>query len=323
VHARQKVIEELERQAQDRSESQKITGKGRKLLDKGEIAQAEKMFAQALKLNPENHEARAGLAEVDEIRQKQLAAARRAQAGKEVTRGEALLAQGKLNQAEEAFSKALELTPELPAAQKGLDASRGQRRGIALLERAEKAARSGQFDQAEQWLQKAAAYPAVSARAKRRLAGLGTRRRAWRQEQAKKEAREQARQARATGIADFKAGRWESAVNNLRKYLAEFPDDRSVSELLSQASKVHASYQVGALEVHSTPSARVYLDGRYVGITPLQMDKVPKGGHRVEVRIVGYKSQSRELFIKGSAVNGVSFTLVPEVNPPGGADKKD
>ena len=97
---------------------------------------------------------------------------------------------------------------------------------------------------------------------------------------------------------------------NLEKYLAAYPGDKSLASLLSQARKTFQSYQVGVLEVYCEPKAMVYLDGNYVGQTPLSLKGVPKGNHQVEVRAEGFETQSKEMAVKGGAVNGMSFTMV-------------
>jgi hypothetical protein len=74
------------------------------------------------------------------------------------------------------------------------------------------------------------------------------------------------------------------------------------------------------LTIRSTPpGARVWLDGRALGVTPIAADDVPAGEHTVRLTREGYTTQQRRVVVSGSGPSQpVTFELrrVPEETAP-------
>lgn len=69
--------------------------------------------------------------------------------------------------------------------------------------------------------------------------------------------------------------------------------------------------QTGWLRVNSEPPwAPVYLDGRYLGVTPLQ-EEVAAGGHWVEIRAEGYRTFRRWVYVEPGQLTPVFTHLQP------------
>lgn len=71
----------------------------------------------------------------------------------------------------------------------------------------------------------------------------------------------------------------------------------------------------GVLVVNSTPSADVYLDNNYLGFSPITLDNVPIGRHKITVRKYGYNEASQEINLY-PAINKITITLA-KIPPPG------
>ena len=66
--------------------------------------------------------------------------------------------------------------------------------------------------------------------------------------------------------------------------------------------------------VTNVPGARVALDGRHVGKTPLALDQdFGKGTHKIDVTLAGYQPVQRQMQINASSVVVVELSLEPEV----------
>ena len=69
--------------------------------------------------------------------------------------------------------------------------------------------------------------------------------------------------------------------------------------------------RTGTLRVNSEPPwASVYLDGRYVGLTPL-LEEVDAGGHWVEIRLDGYRTYRRWVYVGAGELTPVFAELEP------------
>jgi hypothetical protein len=76
------------------------------------------------------------------------------------------------------------------------------------------------------------------------------------------------------------------------------------------ARVVATSGFVGALDVDSRPTgARVYLDGKLIGNTPLSMPTVPAGEHAVRLEHDGYRRWSSSVRVVASERNRVTASL--------------
>jgi len=92
------------------------------------------------------------------------------------------------------------------------------------------------------------------------------------------------------------------------------PDPRifnpSMREIFQDAAKKLAERPQGTVSMTSNPSyAEVYLDGKFVGVTPTAMDKVPEGRHFVRLVREGYKSWGKVIEVVGQVEAADTATL--------------
>jgi len=67
------------------------------------------------------------------------------------------------------------------------------------------------------------------------------------------------------------------------------------------------------LTILSTPkNARVLLDGKFVGKTPLTIEKISTGTHQITARLPGYARQKKTIQLQPDAKQSVEFTLVKD-----------
>lgn len=67
--------------------------------------------------------------------------------------------------------------------------------------------------------------------------------------------------------------------------------------------------ETGTVRINSEPPwAQVYLDGAYVGLTPL-LQEVPAGGHWVEIRLEGYRTARRWILVEPGELTPVFLHL--------------
>jgi hypothetical protein len=72
-----------------------------------------------------------------------------------------------------------------------------------------------------------------------------------------------------------------------------------------------ASSKTGSADVDSNPrGARVTMDGKFVGISPLRLADLPAGEHRFQFDLAGHKSVTSTVNIVGGEVKRVTVTLV-------------
>ncbi|RJX32748.1 MAG: PEGA domain-containing protein [Desulfarculus sp.] len=143
---------------------------------------------------------------------------------------------------------------------------------------------------------------------------------AWAREQPEIERRRQARLAHTQALDEFNAGRYEQAVRLLEQYLAVLPEDGQAKKVLALARQQVRAAKNGGLQVSSTPPAQVFLDGRPLGRTPLNIKELPVGRYKLEAR-EGKLSQSHDLEIKPRTTTTVEFDLrrrveVQVIRPP-------
>lgn len=68
----------------------------------------------------------------------------------------------------------------------------------------------------------------------------------------------------------------------------------------------------GRIIVHSKPNkVEVYLDNNYVGTTPMNLDKINPGEHRIRFVIPGYEEWSERVNVSPSRTSTISANLVP------------
>jgi len=59
------------------------------------------------------------------------------------------------------------------------------------------------------------------------------------------------------------------------------------------------------------PGAAVFLDGTSRGTTPLALDRIPAGEHRVRVSLAGYLDHSRAIVVRAGESTSLRFNLTP------------
>jgi len=68
----------------------------------------------------------------------------------------------------------------------------------------------------------------------------------------------------------------------------------------------------GRIIVHSKPNkVKVYLDNNYMGTTPLNLDRISPGQHRISFVMEGYRDQIENVSVSPSRTTTVSGNLVP------------
>jgi hypothetical protein len=66
----------------------------------------------------------------------------------------------------------------------------------------------------------------------------------------------------------------------------------------------------GSLRILASPYAQVHLDGKDVGFTPVNMDRVPEGTHELTLTREGFETIRETITVKPGEVNRFQFTLV-------------
>jgi hypothetical protein len=70
------------------------------------------------------------------------------------------------------------------------------------------------------------------------------------------------------------------------------------------------SAQLGSVYVDSRPrGARVLIDGRFVGMTPLSVPEMASGEHRVELELAGHQTQTSTVMVRPGEQSRVTLTL--------------
>ena len=68
----------------------------------------------------------------------------------------------------------------------------------------------------------------------------------------------------------------------------------------------------GRIIAHSKPNkVEVYLDNNYMGTTPMNLDRITPGQHRIRFVIAGYEDWSKDVSVSPSRTTTVSYNLVP------------
>jgi hypothetical protein len=76
----------------------------------------------------------------------------------------------------------------------------------------------------------------------------------------------------------------------------------------------------GAVDVDSRPQgARVTVDGRYLGVTPLRVPELTAGAHRVKIDREGHRAVTSTVNIVGGEVTRLAVTLERSAGPAAGA----
>jgi len=88
----------------------------------------------------------------------------------------------------------------------------------------------------------------------------------------------------------------------------------TVSEVSAVLLSAKPKPAIGELSVSSTPpGANVFVDNNFVGITPLTLQEIPAGSHRVTVRLTGYQDYEASISVNAGATSTVAAGLSPVV----------
>ena len=226
-------------------------GVGQKALAAGDLDQAQAAFESALGLVPDFAPAKEGLAQVRQARRDQL----RREAERLVAQGQTHLQAGRLDQAEAAFKQALEKSPGLPAALKGLERVGARRAELArqkeeerrraevaararkLLEQGRRLLAQGELDGAEAAFQAALALDAGLVPAKEGLAQVARRRQEKARAQAEAQRKARVKELLAQGQKALAAGDLNQAQAGFHKALELDPNSREARQGLEQVKK--------------------------------------------------------------------------------------
>ncbi len=127
-------------------------------------------------------------------------------------------------------------------------------------------------------------------------------------EQAEIQRRRRAKLDFTQALDEFNAGRYAKSAQLFQSYLAVFPEDGQARKYLDQAREQVTASKTGTLKVTSAPPARIYLDGRLLGPTPLTKPGLPVGRYQLQARAGGL-SQSHDLKIQPRTTTTVEFNL--------------
>jgi hypothetical protein len=91
--------------------------------------------------------------------------------------------------------------------------------------------------------------------------------------------------------------------------------------LVAAPAEVPTPARAGGLVVATDPpGARVFVDGELAGVTPLVVDRVSEGAHRVRVSKTGYLDNARVIGVEPGRSSALRVTLTPSTTPPSRAD---
>lgn len=328
--ARQK--EEERRRAEVAARARKLLDQGRQLLAQGQLDGAEAAFQAALALDAGLVPAKEGLAQVARRRQEkaraQAEAQRKARVKELLAQGQKALAGGDLNQAQARFQKALELDPNSREARQGLEQVKTRRAQLAEKRRAEQKRQqemqekrrrarlaftqgtdyfnAGRYDKAVQAFQKyLEVFP--QDQAGRKHLALAQRMLA--------ESKVGTLVVGCIPVAEvYLDGRLAGKtplvlkkvpVGSRRVEVRGYGGRQSRMVVIKGRSTVKVRFRLygGSLAANSVPWSKVYLDGQELGTTPLKIDGLPLGIHRLEMRRQGFKTFSKDVTLyKGKVV---------------------
>jgi len=90
-----------------------------------------------------------------------------------------------------------------------------------------------------------------------------------------------------------------------------------VTEVSAILRPVSPTTGTGGLLVSSTPAqANIFIDNKFVGLTPLTLHDLPEGNHVVTLQLDGYEEYSATIPVNNGAVGTVSAALVKTTPTP-------
>jgi tetratricopeptide (TPR) repeat protein len=100
----------------------------------------------------------------------------------------------------------------------------------------------------------------------------------------------------------------EGAAIVLNRILSANPGQPQAKQLLAKVRGA-SSGPTALLEIRIQPPARLYIDGRDVGITSHFNEKMPVGTHILHIELPGYRSVDQGILVKNSERNAFQFQL--------------
>lgn len=92
----------------------------------------------------------------------------------------------------------------------------------------------------------------------------------------------------------------------------------------SMAIRAELTPMFGGLRIESVPTGlRVFVDGRPVGLTPLELTNVPSGAHRIQIERGDGTQVVRDVVVRSNEISAVSFGAAEPVTPGGDAPLPD
>jgi tetratricopeptide (TPR) repeat protein len=301
-----------------------LAAKGQKSLNGGNLDEAEKAFSRALELNPENKIAQKGLIAVGAERraifeaQKRKQAEAKAQAAEEErlrkeAEAKALAAEEeRLRKQAEAKAQAAEderLRKQAEAKAQAAEDERLRKQAEAKAQAAEeerlrKQAEAKAQAAEDERLRKEAEAKAQAAEEERLRKEAEAKAQAAEEERLRKEAEAKAQAAEEERLRKEAEAKAQAAEDERLRKQAEAKAQAAEEERLRK----QAAVKYGRLVVGCKPPAKVYLDGKAMGQTPLVLDQVLVGEREIQVKAYGAAS-AKKVIIKENESVKVRFEL--------------
>ena len=102
-----------------------------------------------------------------------------------------------------------------------------------------------------------------------------------------------------------KEGNWREAVNTARMVLEREPENQTALRIVAAAQPTpdpaptdSSSRRDAYISVTTTPPANVYVDGRFIGHSPILKHSIGSGHHTISARAPGYRATETEVTVK-------------------------
>jgi hypothetical protein len=93
---------------------------------------------------------------------------------------------------------------------------------------------------------------------------------------------------------------------------------RNLTVALQAALDPSATLQGSVVAVSRPLGARVMVDGRYVGVTPVRVPHVAPGRHQIRLELSGYRTVTVPVVVSGGQEARAAATLIPATGRAGG-----
>jgi hypothetical protein len=107
-----------------------------------------------------------------------------------------------------------------------------------------------------------------------------------------------------------------SGRHTFRYVLPDYDEHQETVDVLPNRPNTfsHRFPLFGSLRIVAVPYAQVHLDGKDMGFTPVNLDKVPEGTHELTLTREGFETIRETITVKPGEVNRLQYTLA-ERNP--------